>query len=252
MDLSELNKPLGLNEIEFRIQSVNKWWYAKLLVYKDARVDMNRLDKVVWACLWKREHFDNNTKCRVSIYNTDIKEWVSKEDIGTASNTEAEKWLASDSFKRACFNWGIWRELYDYPPIDIKLNSGEFNIKGERAFANTYTLKLNEWNWEVEFEWHKVIKLVWTDTAWQIRFNFPNTAKNNHALQTSTQSVEQNKKFFNYEDLVETVEAWNTTKNSIAKIIIDDWFIVSKNAKVAINHYLETGEIKKDLFFNKN
>jgi hypothetical protein len=37
------------------------------------------------------EHFDNNTRCRVSIYNKELKEWVSKEDIGTASMTEKEK-----------------------------------------------------------------------------------------------------------------------------------------------------------------
>ena len=118
MKLKDLKKPLEIKDIDFRIQSINKGKYATILAYKDARVDMNRLDEVVWAWLWKREHSDNNKNCKVSIYNTDIKEWISKEDVGTESNTESEKWLASDSFKRACFNWGIWRELYDYRIID--------------------------------------------------------------------------------------------------------------------------------------
>ena len=47
-------------------------------------------------------------------------QWISKEDTGTESNTEKEKGLASDSFKRACFNWGIGRELYTAPNIKIK------------------------------------------------------------------------------------------------------------------------------------
>ena len=46
--------------------------------------------------------------------------WVCKEDTGTESNTEAEKGLASDSFKRAGFNWGIGRELYTAPLIYVK------------------------------------------------------------------------------------------------------------------------------------
>jgi len=42
---------------------------------------------------------------------------LTEEDTGTESNTEKEKGLASDSFKRACFNWGIGRELYTAPFI---------------------------------------------------------------------------------------------------------------------------------------
>jgi hypothetical protein len=56
----------------------------------------------------------------VSIWDDAKKQWISKEDTGTESNTEKEKGLASDSFKRACFNWGIGRELYSAPFIWIK------------------------------------------------------------------------------------------------------------------------------------
>ncbi|NOW12590.1 hypothetical protein B0H35_000004 [Clostridium acetobutylicum] len=48
--------------------------------------------------------------------------WISKQDVGTESNTEKEKGQASDSFKRACFNFGIGRELYTSPFIWIGLN----------------------------------------------------------------------------------------------------------------------------------
>lgn len=92
MDLKALCKPLAANEIDFRVQSINKGGYATILAYKDARADMNRLDEVCGA-LWKREHklVGQNLHCTVSIYIDSIKEWVSREDVGTESMTEKEK-----------------------------------------------------------------------------------------------------------------------------------------------------------------
>lgn len=109
-------RKLKANEIECRIGLIKENGLT-LLLYKDARVDMNILDETVGPLGWKREHTRDNKNCIVSIYDEDKKEWVSKEDTGTESNTEAEKGLASDSFKRACFNWGIGRELYSAPFI---------------------------------------------------------------------------------------------------------------------------------------
>ena len=172
MDIfNELKKPLDIKDIDFRIQSVNKGWYATILVYKDARVDMNRLDEVVWAWYWKREHFDNNTRCKVSIYNKEIKEWISKEDVWTASNTEKEKGLASDSFKRACFNWGIGRELYNFPKIQVKLNSNEFIVKWEKAYT-TFDFKLDEWRWKFVQENWEIKALAWKDQNGNLRFTY--------------------------------------------------------------------------------
>lgn len=111
-------RKLNPNEIDCRIGTINEKGLS-LLLYKDARVDMNVLDETVGALNWKREHTRDNRNCIVSIYDDDKKEWVSKEDTGTESNTEADKGLASDSFKRACVNWGIGRELYSAPFIWI-------------------------------------------------------------------------------------------------------------------------------------
>lgn len=169
MNLEDLKKPLEIKDIDFRVQSVNKWWYATILAYKDARVDMNRLDEVVWSMYWKREHFDNNTKCKVSIYNKEINEWISKEDVWTASMTEKEKWLASDSFKRACFNWGIGRELYDYPIIQVKLNEDEFD---KTSWKTTWNFKLKEWIWKSAFIDWELKALACKDNNWVWRFKF--------------------------------------------------------------------------------
>lgn len=118
---------LKAEEIDCRVGTVkpskdNKPGGISLLLYKDARCDMIRLDKAVGAMGWQRAHSRDNANCTVSIWDDDRKMWVSKEDTGVASRTEAEKGLASDSFKRACVNWGIGRELYTAPFIWISGN----------------------------------------------------------------------------------------------------------------------------------
>ncbi len=169
--MKDLTKPLSINEIDFRIQSINKGKFATILAYKDARADMNRLDEVVGALNWKREHTRDNKNCIVSIYNPETKEWVSKEDTGTESNTEQAKGLASDSFKRACFNWGIGRELYDYPLIQIKLLDNEVS-EYQGKFKPTWDLKLKEWKWISEFKDNKIVALACKDNNGKVRFNW--------------------------------------------------------------------------------
>lgn len=116
-ELSQLKfRKLRADEIDCRIGQIKEKGLT-LLLYKDARCDMNVLDETVGPKDWKREHTRDNANCIVSIWDESKKEWVSKEDTGSESNTEAEKGLASDSFKRACVNWGIGRELYTAPFI---------------------------------------------------------------------------------------------------------------------------------------
>jgi hypothetical protein len=175
MDLKKLQEPLSVENIDFRIQSINKGGYAVILAYKDARVDMQRLDEVVGALNWKREHTRDNANCVVSIWNGDTGQWVGKEDTGTESNTEKEKGLASDSFKRACFNWGIGRELYDYPVIQVKLFDNEFKVEqygGKDVVKPTFELRLKEWKWFTQFTNNKLIYLGAKDQNGKVRFQF--------------------------------------------------------------------------------
>ncbi len=118
-------RDLRADEIEVRIQSMNEKGLS-LLLYKNARCDMNILDETVGAENWQREPFECKgvLYCRVSIKCGD--EWVSKADCGVESNTEAQKGESSDSFKRACTNWGIGRELYTSPRIWIP--AGKYNV----------------------------------------------------------------------------------------------------------------------------
>ena len=123
------------NEIEVRVSTVNQKG-CTLLLYKDARCDMNILDETVGAYNWKREHSRENANCIVSLWDKEKGEWISKEDTGTESYTEKEKGLASDSFKRACFNWGIGRELYTAPLIWIPAD--KISITQKNGKETTY------------------------------------------------------------------------------------------------------------------
>lgn len=111
-------RTLYAREIDCRVSQISEKGLT-LLLYKDARCDMNILDETVGSLNWQRHHSRDNANCTVSIWDNEKQQWISKEDTGTESNTEAEKGLASDSFKRACFNWGIGRELYSAPFIWI-------------------------------------------------------------------------------------------------------------------------------------
>lgn len=125
-------RTLKADEIECRIGTIKEGSGLSLLLYKDARCDMNLLDEVVGPLNWKREHSRDNANCVVSIFDKIKNEWVSKEDTGSESNTEAQKGLASDSFKRACVNWGIGRELYTAPFIWV--SSDKCNLVGKKCY----------------------------------------------------------------------------------------------------------------------
>ena len=125
---------LNADEIECRVSYINEKGLS-LLLYKDARVDPKILDETFGAFGWKRSHqcIDGNLYCTVEVFDKETGEWISKQDVGTTGFTEKEKSQASDSFKRACFNWGIGRELYSAPFIwvsadktDIQKRDGKF------------------------------------------------------------------------------------------------------------------------------
>ena len=112
-------RTLRADEIECRIGTFKEGKGLSLLLYKDARCDMAILDETFGAFNWQRHHSRDNANCIVSIWDDEKKQWIDKEDTGVESNTEATKGLASDSFKRACVNVGIGRELYTSPFIWI-------------------------------------------------------------------------------------------------------------------------------------
>lgn len=128
---------LRASEIECRVASINAGGLS-LLLYKDARVDQRILDETFGAFGWKRSHqcIDGNLYCTVEILDRESGEWVAKQDVGTTGYMEKEKSQASDSFKRACFNWGIGRELYTAPFIWIPADKAVIQRKDNKYCCN--------------------------------------------------------------------------------------------------------------------
>jgi hypothetical protein len=123
-------RKLKADEIDVKVGSVTGKGYT-LLLYKNARVDMAILDETVGAENWQRDHKEvkGNLYCGIGInihYNSAQDgvflepHYVWKWDCGVESAFgDKEKGEASDSFKRAGFNWGIGRELYTSPLIFV-------------------------------------------------------------------------------------------------------------------------------------
>ena len=199
---------LRADEIDVRVSQIASN-YCTLLLYKDARVDQNILDETVGCMNWQKRYVRDNANCIVGIWDEEKKQWVEKEDTGTESFSEAEKGLASDSFKRACFNWGIGRELYTAPSIFIfprkdmgaktkeDEESKEFYKVGEVNGKDKYATKTKFYVDLIDYDKNRNIKdLVIRDNKGNLRFE----------LLTKEKEKELNKQFDELIKLIETNE----------------------------------------------
>ena len=174
-------RALKASEIDCRIQSIgqNKTGAVgtTILLYKDARVDMNILDETVGAMNWQRGHsvVDGNLYCTISIWDETKEQWVTKSDVGTESNTEKEKGQASDSFKRAGFNWGIGRELYTAPFVYITLQDGEWYEGKDGKPKSNAKFKVKDIAYD---ENRNIVKLVIVDSRGKVRYTFGENTQN--------------------------------------------------------------------------
>ena len=121
---------LKADEIECRVGTINERGLS-ILLFKDARVDQKLLDETFSPMGWKRSHQEigGNLYCTVSVWDEGKKQWIDKQDVGLMGTIGKEKGQASDSFKRACFNWGIGRELYTAPFIWIPADQVAIQVK---------------------------------------------------------------------------------------------------------------------------
>lgn len=218
---------LKASEIDCRIQSIGQNRTGAVgttvLLYKDARVDMNILDETVGAMNWQREHsvVNGNLYCTISIWDEVKEQWISKSDVGTESNTEKEKGQASDSFKRAGFNWGIGRELYSAPFVYIQLDKSEYIERNGKLTSNA-KFKVKDIAYD---ENRNIVRLVVIDSKGKVRYTFGE----------NTQQQTQ-----------ETVYNWNSLKTRAVQggISEDDLvhyvtetFKVSKPSELKQEHY---------------
>lgn len=165
-------RTLRANEIEVRVGSG-----GTLLLYKDARCDMALLDEVVGVGNWQREHkiLGDDIYCKVGIYNKELGCWVWVEDAGSSGNIEIEKTKASDSFKRACVNLGIGRELYTAPKIKLP-----------DQFKNCQYFEVKEIEYNEDREISKLV--ITTDFGKTVVFSYPKGTKVSQTSDLTTQT----------------------------------------------------------------
>lgn len=195
------------HEIDVRIgQAIQtpKWQGVSLLLYKNARVDMDILDESVGSTNWQRYHevVNGNLYCTVSIWDEAKGQWVSKSDCGVESNTEKEKGEASDAFKRACVNWGIGRELYTAPK-DM-LISCELDEKKKPKDK-----KLKFYVSHIAYEGSKITELTIVNQDGEALYNFPKKGTNKPSQNTpktppKTNDKPKDNKYLTRNEMVET------------------------------------------------
>lgn len=199
------------DEIDVRVQEV-KEKYVKLLLYKDARCDMRILDETFGIDGWKRTHqtINGNLYCTVSVWSDRLNQWIEKQDVGTESNAEAEKGQASDSFKRACFNLGIGRELYT--PIDIKIWANDTDIQSYKGkyklgFKEKFSVK------SLTVDRGKIVALVIINQNGKTVFTYSNQSTQQKKQQTTKEPV------INADQVIQIIDLVKDTKTNLEDLL---------------------------------
>lgn len=220
-------RTLKASEIDCRIQSIgqNKTGAVgtTILLYKDARVDMNILDETVGAMNWQRGHsvIDGNLYCTISIWDEEKEQWIAKSDVGTESNTEKEKGQASDSFKRAGFNWGIGRELYSAPFVYIQLDKSEYKERNGKLTSNA-KFKVKDIAYD---ESRNIVRLIVVDSKGKVRYTLGEN------VQQQTQET-----VYNWQTLKARATQGGISEEELVQYVTET-FKVSKPSELKQEHY---------------
>ena len=142
-----LQAPTPPEEIQWKGQDI--WerggkFTALALAYVDARFMQNRLDEVCGIFNWQTEiRVESGLLIMgVSIRDPKTTEWITKWDTGQDKARElvddtgfgGQRGTVSNSFKRACYQWGIARDLYALPK--------------PRCRCEAYKSKKQQWNFK--------------------------------------------------------------------------------------------------------
>ena len=126
---TDLGKPFDAADVGWRLQYVDKTTMKGTAVpYIDARAIADRLDETVGPNRWRnsftpwhdctveqKQHASQ--LCTISIYDSEIDQWIDKTDGAEDSDIEPVKGGLSDAFKRAAVKWNIGRYLYRFEPV---------------------------------------------------------------------------------------------------------------------------------------
>ncbi len=143
--LDWLSLNLQPEEIDWKIQSVSKGDKPKTLIvpYIDNRAVMDRLDQAFGSMNWSNRFvaFNGGFICSITVKFSDGKE-VTKSDGANATDIEPVKGGISDAMKRTAVQYGIGRNLYNYPKVYLM---GDFKYIPEWAhrLLHPFVIKFN-------------------------------------------------------------------------------------------------------------
>jgi hypothetical protein len=138
MKLEKLTAKINPHEIQWRVQSA-KNGKTTVVPYLTNRCVMERFDEEFGAMHWKNEFVEwrgKGVKCGISARNKASGEWVTKYDGADETNIESTKGGFSDSMKRAAVQWGLGRDLYEYPMIQIEGETKYLSRNHEKELNN--------------------------------------------------------------------------------------------------------------------
>lgn len=121
--MKRLQAPFAPEEIEWRVGATNKEKTKGLaLAFVTNRAIQNRLDEVFGCFGWKNEYREwrgNAQLCGISVKYDG--EWITKWDGASDTDFEPTKGGLSDAMKRAAYQWGIGRYLYNLEPVWVPI-----------------------------------------------------------------------------------------------------------------------------------
>jgi len=132
--MKRLQAPFAPEEIEWRVGATNREKTKGMaLAFVTNRAIQNRLDEVFGCFGWKNEYREwrgNAQLCGISVKHEG--EWITKWDGASDTDWEATKGGLSDAMKRAAYQWGIGRYLYNLDPVwvPIRLAGKSYVIDG--------------------------------------------------------------------------------------------------------------------------
>lgn len=153
MELSKLDEPFAVEDIEWRVQqcgvaSSGPW--AMVLCYVTNRAIMKRLDDVCGKTGWRNEYRDipdnGGVECGISIKVDG--EWITKWDAAENTQVEAVKGGRSGAMKRAAVQWGIGRYLYQLEERFAVCSTERNNSWNKAAYKDKKTNKFGNLWWQ--------------------------------------------------------------------------------------------------------
>lgn len=138
-----------LKDVEWRLDSEPKdgdrGMRARFVPHINARTAAALMDEWVGPCGWSQSDAvvtiagKEAVQCTVSVF--DGEQWVSKQDVGVASNTEPQKGAVSDAFKRVVtVKWGAGRNVYELPTLWAPCKAVNGRDGKVRGYATDATL----------------------------------------------------------------------------------------------------------------